>query len=117
MLDSSALAYMANQPSLFRGLQKVIAKRYIKVSGGFLQLVKVGIVILEDRCRNKYLVSLVLYMPNLRVNLISRQKLCLDYTLLRIILPTSFLLVYRLYQVLLTCIALTGVYVIDEVKE
>jgi len=39
MLDCSTLAYMTNRPSLFRGLRKVIAKRYIKVSGGLLQLV------------------------------------------------------------------------------
>jgi len=72
MLDSSALAYIIDQPSLFRELQKVIAKRYIKISRGFLQLVKIGIVALQDRYRNERLVSLVLYMPNLRVNLISR---------------------------------------------
>ena len=74
----------------------MIAKSYIKVGGSFSQSVETGIVALQDRYGNKRLLSLVLYVPSLGINLISRQRLCLDYTILGIILPTSFLLVNRL---------------------
>ena len=116
MLDSGASAYMTDQPSLFRGLRKVISKRYIKVSSSFLYLVEIGTVALQDKHRNKCLINHILYVPGLRVNLISGRKLCSDYGLIGVMLPTSFLLVNQSFQALAACKALNSVYVINKIK-
>ena len=116
LLNSGALVYITNNPSCFRGPLTPLRRRQIKVGGGHLQLDLYRKVVIRDKRESQIKLD-ILFVPRLRVNLISRKKLYIEYYLYSLIKLDSFTIVLYNFVPYLTFTKKNSIYILSKIAK